>query len=359
MNRIKNFVLLAILIVGLLSITLTSCKKNEIEEEENNPVTIEVTLQNVNTPQDIVIRFDEYRAELAVETGKEAHSDDKVIVTVPSDFSFPYTVDVSAYSNINYTNIEIVGNIFSFTIPADEEFADADALNNIVGLFPENGETVTITGPVNFDCTDGNSPDIDFSNIDLSEQAVHLTLGDKEVASTTELADIANYSPTDVDGQVNVTMTGSVTVTFELSAAEENLFINSGVTITTTETLTNMLFNDNANPVTDEIIEYYGNYFTEDNKPYVLSVPENQTLMGDISRNELHTNTEPTEGEKYFKEGNYNTTYNPDASYTARSIMIANIRQDTSYFDNTLTPDSTSYKDINDDYITNLIMGRE
>ena len=66
-----------------------------------------------------------------------------------------------------------------------------------------------------------------------------------------------------------------------------------------------MLFNDNANPVTDDILIYYSNYFPEDYE-YVLSVPEDQTQMGDITYYDFHTNTEPIEGEKYFKEGNYN-----------------------------------------------------
>ena len=85
-----------------------------------------------------------------------------------------------------------------------------------------------------------------------------------------------NYSPTGVDGQVNITMSESVTVTFELSAAEENLFINNGVTIITI--LTNMLFNDNANLATDDIIAYYyDNYFTE-NSPYLILTPENPMI---------------------------------------------------------------------------------
>ena len=81
--------------------------------------------------------------------------------------------------------------------------------------------------------------------------------------------------------------------------------------------------------------------------------------MGDISRNELGVNSSPVEGEKYFKKGNYNTTYNPDGEYWDRRQALSNIKQDTTYFDNTLTSDSTSYRDINYDIITYLVLERD
>ncbi len=161
-----------------------------------------------------------------------------------------------------------------------------------------------------------------------------------------------------VDNLEIANITGSVTVTFELTATEESLFVNNGVTITTTETLTNMMFNDNANPVTDNILIYYSNYFPE-GYDYVLSVPENQTLMGDITSYDFHTNAEPTEGEKYFKMGNYLTEYDPSDDWLDRMLLLSNIRQDTTYFDNTLTSDSTSYRDVNYDIITNLVLQRD
>ncbi len=227
MNKIKNFVLLSIFIVSLLSITLTSCKKNKIEDE-NNPVTIEVTLQNVSTPQDIVTKFNEYRAELADKTGDQTHKDDVIKVTVSENFSFLYTVDVSAYSNIDYTNIELTGNIYKFSIPAGA--TDATALKKVVALTPSNGETVTISGTPTFSA----DPSIDFSKVDLTGQKVHLNIGNHNVVSTTELADIANFSPTDVDGQVNTTMTGNVTTnTFQMETGSK--LLDNGIVVNYTD----------------------------------------------------------------------------------------------------------------------------
>ena len=227
MNKIKNFVLLAILIVSLLSITLTSCKKNKIEDE-NNPITIEVTLQNVSAPQDIVTKFNEYRAELADKTGDQTHKDDVIKVTVSENFSFLYTVDVSGYSNIDYTNIELTGNIYKFSIPAGT--TDATALKKVVALTPSNGETITISGTPTFTA----DPSVDFSKVDLTGQKVHLNIGNHNVASTTELADIANFSPTDVDGQVNTTMIGDVTTnTFQMETGSK--LLDNGIVVNYTD----------------------------------------------------------------------------------------------------------------------------
>ncbi len=301
MNKITNFILLAILIVSIVGIT--SCQKTAVtteEETENNFF--------IPTTKDIVI----------------------------DDIAFEALYDSCEVWNANGGQNVIMEEgavIFNHSTTADSiyyVFNENDAIyyNPIETGIEELKSVKDIPQ---------NSVDVEINTTVSSTQQYVTFVNNLEIAN----------------------ITGSVTVIFELSAAEENLFVNNGVTITTTETLTNMLFNDNANPVTDAIIEYYGNYFTEDNKPYVLSTPENQTEMGDVTQNELHTNAEPTEGEKYFKYGNYHTSYDPDDSFTDRVQALQSIRHDTTYFDNSLTSDSTSYRDVNYDIITNLVHNRE
>ncbi len=339
-----------VFVIVLAVLTINACKDKE-SPTPNDAVTLKRTL-SASSPAEIATAYNGYRAELSEATGDVPHADDKVVVTVPVSFSFPYTTDVSGYSNIDNTNIEASGNIYKFSIPTGE--TNVAALKNVVGLTTANGETVTITGTPNFT----TPQNINFSNVDLIDQTVHLYIGTNNVASTTELASVANYTAgDDVDGPINTTMTGSVNVSYELSAKEESRLVGNGVSVNMTGT--NVLFNDEANPVTDAVIAYYGDYFTEDKSPYVLSVPDEQTEMGDVTSYTITVDVSPIEGEKYFKEGNYLTEYNPSDDYMGRMMALQSIRQDTTYFDNTWTSDSTSYRDVNGDYITNLVLQRE
>ncbi len=298
MNKITNFILLALLTVSIVSIT--SCQKTAVtteEETENNFF--------IPTTKDIVI----------------------------DDITFEALYDSCEVWNTNGgQNVIMEEGAVIFN-----NSTTADSINYVF-----NSDDAIYYNPIE-------------TGIEELKSVKDIPVNSVDIEINTTVSSTQQYDAF-VDSPEIATIIGNVTVTFELSAVAENLFVNNGVTITTTETLTNMLFNDNANPVTDEIIEYYGNYFTEDNKPYVLSVPENQTPMGDVTPNELHTNTEPIEGEKYFKQGNYNTNYDPAAPLTIRLVALNSIRQDTTYFDNSLTSDSTSYRDVNYDIITNLVL---
>ena len=304
MNKITNFILLALLTASIVGIT--SCQKTAItaeDETENNFF--------IPTTKDIVI--DDITFEALYDSCEVWNTNGGQNVIMEEECRVIFNNSTTADS-INYV---FNSNDAIYYNPIETGIEELKSSKEI----PQNSVNIEI-------------------NTTVSSTQQYVAFVDN--------LEIAN-------------ITGNVTVTFELSAAEENLFINNGVTITTTETLTNMLFNDNANLVNDAIITYYGNYFTEENKPYVLSTPAEQTPMGNITYYDLHTDTgtTPTPGEKYFNNGNYHTPYDHDDDLMDRAQALYYTRQDTTYFDNTWTSDSTSYLATDGTYITNLVLDRD
>ncbi len=273
MNKITNFILLALLTASIVGIT--SCQKTAVtteEETENNFF--------IPTTKDIVI----------------------------DDITFEALYDSCEVWNTNGGQNVIMEEgavIFNNSTTADSINYVFNSDDNIFYNPIETGiEELKNTKEI-----PQNSVNIEINTIVSSTQQYVAFVDNLEIAN----------------------ITGSVTVTFELSAAEENLFINNGVTITTTGTLTNMLFNDNTNPVNDDIIAYYGNYFTEDNKPYVLSTPENQANFTSLDLDELAGVTDWIENEDtipVFTNGDVMTNYvtggNPMINAAALSKMNAN-----------------------------------
>ncbi len=300
MNKITNFILLAFLIASIVGIT--SCQKTAVttEEEENNFF--------IPTTKDIVI----------------------------DDITFEALYDSCEVWNTNGgQNVIMEEGAVIFN-----NSTTADSINYVF-----NSDDNIFYNPIETGIEELKSVK------DIPQNSVDIEINTTVSSTQQYIAFIDNLEIANI--------TGNVTVTFELSAAEENLFVNNGVTITTTETLTNMLFNDNANPVSDAILIYYSNYFPA-GYDYVLSVPENQTTMGDVTYYDFHTNAEPIEGEKYFKQGNYNTPYDPlEEDIMTRMEQLYYARQDTTYFDNTWTSDSTSYIDIYGNIITSLVLERD
>ncbi len=235
---------------------------------------------------------------------------------------------------------------------------------NGVNLFFEDGAVIVIDQELSadeyaylFDENDGmyyNPLDVGIEEITKSTEEINY--GTAPITFDVTVASTAQFSPLVNNPEVGE-ITGEVEVSYELSAAEEALFVANGVSISNEGT--NMLFNNPEVPVTDAVIAYYGDYFTEDKSPYVLSTPEEQTPMGDVTQNEFRTNTTPVEGEKYFNNGNYHTPYDHDDDLMDRVQALQAIRQDTTYFDNTWTSDSTSYRATDGTYITNLVLQRD
>ena len=277
MNKITNFILLAILTASIVGIT--SCQKTAVtteEETENNffiPINKDIVIDDI-TFEALYDSCEVWNAN----GGQNIIMEEGAVI-----FNHSTTAD-----SINYV-FNDNDNIFYNPIETGIEEL-------------KSGKDIPV-----------NSVNIEINTIVESTQQYVALVSNSEIAN----------------------ITGSVTVTFELSAAEENLFVNNGVTITTTETLTNMLFNDNANPVNDDVITYYrDNYFTE-NSPYIISTPENLSVFTELDLGDLVYNTD-WEGGVTFTNGDVFTDYVTGGSPITNNSAIALVNNNAEHFEETI-----------------------
>ena len=281
MNKITNFILLALLTASIVGIT--SCQKTAVttEEETENNFIIPIN-------KDIVI----------------------------DDITFEALYDSCELWNTNGgQNVIMEEGAVIFN-----NSTTADSINYVF-----NSDDAIYYNPIETGIEELKS------NKEVPQNSVNIEIN-TTVSSTQQYVAF-------VDNLEIANITGNVTVTFELSAAEENLFVNNGITITTTETLTNMLFNDNANPVNDDVIAYYENYFTEENKPYILSTPENPQDFTILDLEELVDRTDWIENEDtipVFTNGNVYTNYMDSGNPYANNNAIIATNENKDFFTESL-----------------------
>ncbi len=351
----KKYIAMLVLFALIIA---NGCREDENETvkpvEKNPPVYL-----NVNLPENVTLStmprfFEKYQKELEIATGKESNENDRINVSVSENTKFSYdTEDLKKhYDAINLNNTYIDGNIYKLTVP-ENELTDPVALANAVSVEPKYDVSVEIEGTPTF----SESNDIDFSNVNLIEQEICYKIGIVDVATTLELAGYL-VPKSDVNGKVNTTMNGDVSVSYEITTKEEGLLKANGVSVSSNGEATNVLFNDDANPVTNEALEYYSDIYFEGEK-FVVTAPEKPAEMGDLTMSALDNNVILEEEIQYFSKGSYTGFYDPDDGLASRMVNLNALKADASYFNCTQTKDSCSFYDVNGDYITKLVLGYE